>query len=118
MPGPKRLIQAAGGGPPSRILVCPQYAIMYLEGCHCTAAEGPNVGTRCIGWPVSTAHCPSRSVFSINLINTVYITYNVDIRPLTGNSKKLAVVREVDRCDGMAGTPSMNMHETGPQESL
>lgn len=55
--GPNRLISATGGGAPSFTFVCPQYAITYFDGCQVTVGAGARAGTRCIGMPVSVAHC-------------------------------------------------------------
>jgi hypothetical protein len=55
--GPNKLISATGGGPPSLIFVCPQYAMTYFDGCQVTVGAGASAGTRCIGMPVSVAHC-------------------------------------------------------------
>jgi len=50
------LSTAAGGGLPSLVLVCPQYAITYREGCQVTVGDAAIAGTRCNGTPVSVAH--------------------------------------------------------------
>ena len=55
--GPNKLINATGAGVPSLIFVCPQYAITYFDGCQVTVGAGASAGTRCIGIPVSVAHC-------------------------------------------------------------
>lgn len=56
IPGPNKLTHAVGGGPPSLIFVCPQYAMICFDGCQETVGEGPWAATRCSGMPVSTAH--------------------------------------------------------------
>jgi hypothetical protein len=43
---PNKLTTAIGAGPPSLAFVCPQYAMMYFEGCQVTVGEGARAGTR------------------------------------------------------------------------
>jgi hypothetical protein len=76
------LITATGGGPPSRILVCPQYAITYFDGCQVTVGEGARAGTRCSGMPVSVADC--KAIIGVKFHQLV-TTYDIDIHPRASN---------------------------------
>jgi hypothetical protein len=76
---PNILITATGGGPASRILVCPQYAITYFDGCQVTVGEGASAGTRCNDMSVSVADCNNAKS------QKVVTTNDIDIHSRTGD---------------------------------
>lgn len=95
------LMIATGGGPPSRILVCPQYAMTYFDGCQLTVGDGASAGTRCSGTPVSVAHWRLSEKGEVEMEEEA--TYDVDVISRVGDREIFAVMGEAECVYAMSG---------------